>query len=661
MKFNFILMVILCQFQVYATTYYVSTTGRNSAPGSREDPWASIQFAIEQVVPGDTIALLAGIYSERISFTQSGTIFNPIVLWSPPEEHAIINGDGHFEQDALIEIIDQSFITIRGLTLTDHTTQGAQGILVEGNCLGISIIANDISQINFGSGDPVDSDLDNAQPIIVYGSNGSAPVSSLTIKSNKIHDCLTGFSEGIAVNGNVDGFSIENNEVDNISNIGIDAIGGEQTSSINDQARNGRIVDNDVKNCISPYASAAGIYVDGGAMIIIERNLVTGCQYGIEVGCENPGTASNITVRNNFLYNNADAAIAVGGYDYPHTGRVTNSIIRNNTALENDVNPGGVGGITGQLTITATDNLDVINNIFYQNSGSLLMLSVNSGSTGLNLNYNLYFSSGPSAFDYEGTIFNSLTGYVSKTMQDFNSIFADPQLQISSQGVSFHLGNPNSPAINAGDPHTSIAEGELDGYHDDDRINNDIIDIGADEYGGILLVRYLKPFKATLIDDFVELTWETADEVDNSSFIVQRSIDLQVWDSVVELEAQGQPTFYQWQDAVPVSGKFYYRLRQVDLDGMVSISPVRSIEKRVTKLAIFPNPVRSSFRIEGEIEYLYKVVLRNTSGQVLKTWTECDSGDNFDVYGISPGIYVITLQSMNTIQNIKLAINYWNT
>jgi len=80
-------------------------------------------------------------------------------------------------------------------------------------------------------------------------------------------------------------------------------IGGEGVASANDQARNGIIRGNDVQNCLSPYATAAGIYIDGAANITVERNLVVGGQWGIEVGAENPiAIASGNVVKNNFIY-----------------------------------------------------------------------------------------------------------------------------------------------------------------------------------------------------------------------------------------------------------------------------------------------------------------------------------------------------------------------
>ncbi|MEZ0396682.1 MAG: right-handed parallel beta-helix repeat-containing protein [Anaerolineales bacterium] len=48
-----------------AQTYYVSPTGSDSNPGTREQPWASPGYASRQLRPGDTLVILGGRYLLR--------------------------------------------------------------------------------------------------------------------------------------------------------------------------------------------------------------------------------------------------------------------------------------------------------------------------------------------------------------------------------------------------------------------------------------------------------------------------------------------------------------------------------------------------------------------------------------------------------------------
>lgn len=76
------------------TVYYVSTTGSDSDAGTKEQPFASLQYAHDQAQPGDTIYLRGGVYylTEGIQLTSDGTSEAPITVSSYPGETAVLDG-----------------------------------------------------------------------------------------------------------------------------------------------------------------------------------------------------------------------------------------------------------------------------------------------------------------------------------------------------------------------------------------------------------------------------------------------------------------------------------------------------------------------------------------------------------------------------------------
>jgi len=64
----------------HATTYHVAPTGHNQNSGSEAAPWQSIQYALDQAHPGDTILVAAGIYPEAIQTVRDGHPDAPIAL-----------------------------------------------------------------------------------------------------------------------------------------------------------------------------------------------------------------------------------------------------------------------------------------------------------------------------------------------------------------------------------------------------------------------------------------------------------------------------------------------------------------------------------------------------------------------------------------------------
>ncbi|MCD6564625.1 MAG: right-handed parallel beta-helix repeat-containing protein [Bacteroidales bacterium] len=460
--------------------YYVNTAGNDdTGDGSYNLPWQTIQNGMDQLSAGDTLNIMAGTYNEKLFVEVSGTNENKIVIRNNSNDTVIISGADIIDSEAVIEIYNQSNITIEGLFITNNEMPDSKGILIEAKCNNITIRNNKIYNINFSNNaTDVVTEETNAQPLIVFGTESLDPVMSLIIEGNKIYDCRTGYSEALAINGNVDGFEVVNNTVHNITNIGIDIIGHEGTSLQNDQARNGLVKGNTIYNCISAYATSGGIYVDGGKDLVIENNVSYHNGYGIEIGCENTGkTTSNVVVRDNLFYDNEVCAIAIGGFDYPDgSGKVVDCDILNNTCMKNDFAVDG----TGEMYITYLENANIKNNIFYI-SGQNIFAYAELSQVNLVMDYNLFYSlSGNFETDWNGTQYASFSVFQTGTGSNANSLFSDPLL-VSADVLSadFHL-QENSPAINAGDPDFVAGDTETD-FYGNERVFDNRVDCGAYE------------------------------------------------------------------------------------------------------------------------------------------------------------------------------------
>lgn len=469
---------------LYSQPFYVDKSGSDFNNGSMTQPWKTIQKAFNSSIAGSTVYIKQGTYFEKPILNVSGILGSYITFKNYNADVVIIDGTG-ISGGSIINITDKNFVKLVGLNITNNIGNDAQGILVQGSCKNIEIRNNKISNIHFSSNP---SDLatasTNSQPLIVFGNGALDSLDNLIIDGNEVFNSRTGYSEGLAVNGNVTNFQITNNIVYNISNIGIVMIGHEGVCSntVLDQARNGLCRGNTTYNCISPYAAAGGIYVDGGRNILIDHNKSYGNQYGIEVGSEILGyTASGIIVKDNLLYNNKVAGIAFGGYNYPATtGRVLNCQFLNNTTYNNDITNSG----SGEVMISYAQNCIVKNNIFFASSqNTFISYSASSNSTvGNQFNYNLYYSSsGPAtaSFDWGTTSYTGFLTFKSSTNQEANALFSDPML-LNPVLSDFHI-SMGSPAINAGDPNFVAGpfETDMDGKP---RIDNTRVDIGAYEY-----------------------------------------------------------------------------------------------------------------------------------------------------------------------------------
>ena len=93
----------------------------------------------------------------------------------------------------------------------------------------------------------------------------------------------------------------------------------------------------------------------------------------------------------------------------------------------------------------------------------------------------------------------------------------------------------------------------------------------------------------------VDLNWETATEIDNDYFTIEKSIDGEHFELVGIVDAVGNSTQLQTYDLIdedPYDGLSYYRLKQTDVDGSYTYSTLRTVQFNggESDITIYPNP-----------------------------------------------------------------------
>ncbi|MFD1629771.1 right-handed parallel beta-helix repeat-containing protein [Pseudopedobacter beijingensis] len=472
------------QSSILSTIYYVATTGNDSNTGtSLATPFKTIQKALNTAAAGSTIYVRGGTYYERLNWVNSGTVGAHITLSNYSGEVVNLDGSLPSVQDAMILISNKSYLTVVGLNIRNNYRAYAKGIHILGSGTSLAIGSCKIYNIGWHTSKTAyPSPTDQANPFVIVGS-GASSYNNIYIGGLEIYDCVTGYSECLTLNGNVDNFTIENNNIHDNTNIGIDVAGHYSwtgaPAAVN-QVRNGVIRNNTVTNCVSQVAVSAGIYSDGAANVIIERNKLSRNGCGISLGCENTSkTSSNITVRNNFVYNNIKAGIVVGAN--ASGSKVDYSSVNNNTFFKNCSD--GLYG--GEIHYQHADHITQKNNIIQSRSNVVIIALSGYSATNLTMDYNMYYtlsgSSGTITFDgIGGTGYYSLATFKSGTGKDINSNYYNPLFVNNSlPNPDLHLSS-TSPAINSGDPSFVIGAGELD-IDGGTRLLNGRVEKGADE------------------------------------------------------------------------------------------------------------------------------------------------------------------------------------
>lgn len=336
-------LMVLYSFYSSNQMIYVAVDGDDQNEGTLEQPFRTIAKASSEAEAGTTVYIRGGTYEDPLVVQHSGTKHEPITFQAYEEEEVILDGENLNSADgdrALVALEDMDYINIEGLTIenvaTDLMDETAMGIFISGSSSHVTVKDNTVKGIKTWH------DEGNGHGIAVYGTGS---MKDINIIHNTVEDLKLGTSESIVLNGDIDGFTVEENMVRYSDNIGIDLIGYEGTAddSAYDYVRNGTVQNNTVHH-ISSFSnpaydgeySAAGIYVDGGKDILIGNNELYENDIGIEATSEHAGKyAEDIQIADNYIAHNYYTGIAIGGYD-EERGGTRHTLISNNTLYQND-------------------------------------------------------------------------------------------------------------------------------------------------------------------------------------------------------------------------------------------------------------------------------------------------------------------------------------
>jgi NPCBM/NEW2 domain/Right handed beta helix region len=463
-------------------TYWVATDGDDAGPGTRDEPWATLQHAADSVAPGATVLVREGVYEQRVDVRNSGAPGQPITFAAAPDERVVLDGSSlevPAGQNAMIAIDAGRYVAVEGFEITGYRSDVSGhvpiGILVTGAADHIRIAGNIVQDLGTTFEGRNGGD---AHGIGVFGTDGDHPIEEIEIVDNELANLTLGSSEALVVNGNVKDFLIEGNKVHDMNNIGIDVIGFEGTAPdpTVDQARDGIVRGNEVWN-IDSYGnpaygnsrSADGIYVDGGRDILIEGNTIHDVNIGIELASEHAGRSTrNITARNNVVYDATAIGIAIGGYDR-RRGSTEDCVIVNNTVVNTD-------GVELLVQFDTRDNV-IANNVFVAGARHVFVENPFRENVGNTLDHNLYSSvdgSSAGVWLWKGVGYHDFEGWSARSGNDRSSVFADPAF-VDPAAHDYSLG-PNSPAVDAGAFLATSGALDLDG---NPRAQAGGIDLGA--------------------------------------------------------------------------------------------------------------------------------------------------------------------------------------
>lgn len=167
-------------------------------------------------------------------------------------------------------------------------------------------------------------------------------------------------------------------------------------------------------------------------------------------------------------------------------------------------------------------------------------------------------------------------------------------------------------------------------------------------------------FKVNAAGNYSRLIWETATELNNKGFEIQRSENgSNVWQTIGFVEGKNTPngSRYSFNDLAPMKGINMYRLNQVDIDGHNSYSNIEAVNFVYDDaiVSVYPNPVADKLNIVFNNSSLLNTHAKITTaaGAVIANIKLNSYRQEVNLAAYAKGLYLISLQNGTVLRIIK--------
>lgn len=159
------------------------------------------------------------------------------------------------------------------------------------------------------------------------------------------------------------------------------------------------------------------------------------------------------------------------------------------------------------------------------------------------------------------------------------------------------------------------------------------------------------------------LEWATASEHNNKGFFIEHSADGRNWKEVGFVNSKGVSgnsdtrIDYRFVDQSPLAGTNFYRLKQVDFEGTLVYSSIRTVRfGQETGMMVAPNPTQDVIRIQGLPAGNNQILVINSIGQVMQNLQIQNTAEHtLNLKGYTAGFYYISVRNENgTSQHFKV-------
>lgn len=174
----------------------------------------------------------------------------------------------------------------------------------------------------------------------------------------------------------------------------------------------------------------------------------------------------------------------------------------------------------------------------------------------------------------------------------------------------------------------------------------------------------LRSFEGIYRNNISYLDWRVEEEKELSHYEIQRSLDGKTFTKIGMIKSAYAHN-YRYEDPMnnPLSNRYYYRLKMIDLDGSYDYSKVVSIEVTSKKyvFTLFPNPATKEVNLKFS-ENINSIVTINVTDMLGKVWlqqnfTNTTELNTLNINTLPTGNYIVQSLVNGTVSYQRLVVS----
>ncbi len=162
-------------------------------------------------------------------------------------------------------------------------------------------------------------------------------------------------------------------------------------------------------------------------------------------------------------------------------------------------------------------------------------------------------------------------------------------------------------------------------------------------------------------DGSVKLDWQTASEINNDYFAIEKTVDGEKFELVGKLKGSGNSHSeknYSYTDNLTDKPTMYYRLKQTDFDGSFKYSPIITVNcnSDLQQIFVIPNPAKNEITVSN-LKPGSEIIILNALGEVMMEFKNTiDPVMKMDVSHLKEGVYYVRSTFSHVSENVKFMI-----